>query len=210
MPGAGGEVPSFLGNARPGDLVVGGVTFPDVTVQVIESIPEFGDREIVGILGLDLMQLCERIYFEYPRGGSGLMAMGERHALAETDAPTAEVPFHIVAKHIFFDGEVNERPVSFLFDTGARSSILSESIAREAGLTEVEGVKKGELRGLDDNPVESTAVVIDRMTLGQWLHSDVPILAADLSVFLSLGLRSIPLDRWASTMLRSFSPISGT
>jgi hypothetical protein len=189
MSGAGGEVTSFLGAAGPGDLIFGDVVFPDVTVSVIESMPDFGSRKIVGILGLDLMKLCDRVAFEYPRGGPGVLMMGERHTIAETDAPSAEVPFYLVAKHIFFDGEVNEVPVSFLFDTGARSSILFESIADEARLEEADGEKKGELRGLDDNPVESRTVIADRLRLGEWLRSDVRFLSADLSVFESLGFR---------------------
>ncbi len=189
MAGAGGEVTGFLGNARLGTLYVGDVKFPDVTVSVIESMPDFGSREIVGILGFDLMKRCDRIAFEYPRGGSGVMMMGERHTMAETDAPSAEVPFYLVAKHIFLDGEVNEVPVSFLFDTGARSSIISESKADQARLSEASGGSKGELRGLDGNPVETRAVVADRLRLGEWLHSDVMFLAADLSVFESIGLR---------------------
>jgi len=189
MAGAGGEVTGFLGNARLGTLYVGDVKFPDVTVSVIESMPDFGLREIVGILGFDLMKRCDRIAFEYPRAGAGVMMMGDRHTMAETDAPSAEVPFYLVAKHIFLDGEVNEVPVSFLFDTGARSSIISESKADYARLSDASGGRKGELRGLDGNPVETRAVVADRLRLGEWLHSDVMFLAADLSVFESIGLR---------------------
>ena len=189
MAGAGGEVTGFLGNASLGTLYIGDVEFPDVTVSVIESMPDFGSKEIVGILGLDLMKRCDRIAFEYPRSGPGVMMMGDRHTLAETDAPSAEVPFYLVAKHIFLDGEVNEVPVSFLFDTGARNSIISASKADDARLSEASGGRKGELRGLDDNPVETTAVTADRLRLGEWLHSDVRFLAADLSVFESIGLR---------------------
>lgn len=189
MSGAGGEVTGFLGNASPGDLIFGDVRFSGVTVRVIESMPDFGTRKIVGILGLDLMKLCDRIAFEYPRSGPAVMMLGGRHTLAGTDAPIAEVPFYLVAKHIFLDGEVNEVPVSFLFDTGARSSILSASIAKEAGLKEADDGKKGELRGLDGNPVESSPVTAERLRLGEWLRSDVPFLAADLSVFESIGLR---------------------
>ncbi|MCK4549313.1 MAG: retropepsin-like domain-containing protein, partial [Candidatus Krumholzibacteria bacterium] len=76
-----------------------------------------------------------------------------------------------------------------LFDTGARSSILFASIAEKARLKEVGDGKKGELRGLDDNPVESREVIADRLRLGEWLRSDVPFLAADLSVFERIGLR---------------------
>lgn len=189
MSGAGGAVTGFLGNASPGDLFIGDVRFPDVTVNVIESMPEFGSREIAGILGLDLMKRCDRIAFEYPRSGPGVMMMGSRHMISRTDASSAEVPFYLVAKHVFLDGEVNEVPVSFLFDTGARNSIISASKADEARLSEAASGQKGELRGLDDNPVESTAVMADRLRLGDWLHSDVRFLAADLSVFESMGLR---------------------
>jgi hypothetical protein len=189
MSGAGGAVTGFLGNASPGDLFVGDVRFPDVTVSVIESMPEFGSREIAGILGLDLMKRCDRIAFEYPRSGPGVMMMGDRHVISGTDASSAEIPFYLVAKHVFLDGEVNEVPVSFLFDTGARNSIISASKAGEARLREAADGKKGEVRGLDDTPVETTAVIADRLRLGDWLHSDVRFLAADLSVFESMGLR---------------------
>ena len=71
----------------------------------------------------------------------------------------------------------------------ARSSIISESKADYARLSDASGGRKGELRGLDGNPVETRAVVADRLRLGEWLHSDVMFLAADLSVFESIGLR---------------------
>jgi len=189
MSGAGGEVTGFLGNAHPGDLKFGDVMFPDVSVRVIEAMPAFGSRKIAGILGLDLLRLCDRIAFEYPRSGPGMMMMQGRHTIAETDAPSAEVPFYLVAKHIFLDGEVNEVPVSLLLDTGARSSIISASIADKARLGEAPSGEKGELRGLDGTPVQSKSVIADRLRLGDWLRSDVPLLAADLSVFESIGLR---------------------
>jgi hypothetical protein len=189
MSGAGGEVTGFLGSARPGDLVFGSVRFPDVTVKVIESVPDFGSRKMAGILGLDLLKLCDRIAFEYPRSGPGMMMMGSRHTLAPTDAPSAEVPFSLVAKHIFLDGDVNEVPVSFLLDTGARNSIISASIADRARLGDAPRGGKGEVRGLDGNPVATWAVNVERLRLGDWLRSDVPFLAAGLSVFESIGLR---------------------
>lgn len=189
MSGAGGDVTGFLGSANPGDLIFGDVIFSDVSVKVIEVIPEFGTRKIAGILGLDLMKLCDRIAFEYPRSGPGVLMMGDRHSLSETDAPSAEVPFYLVAKHIFLDGEVNEVPVSFLFDTGARSSILSDSKAKKARLNDSADGRKGEVRGLDGNPIETRSVIADRLRLGEWLRSDVPFLSADLSVFESIGLR---------------------
>jgi len=189
MTGAGGEVTGYLGRAAPGDLFFGDVRFRDVDVNVIDSMPDFGTRKIVGILGLDLMQRCERIAFEYPRSGPGVLMMGGRHTLAGTDSPTASVRFHYVADHLFLDGEVNEVPVSFLLDTGARSSILSASKAEEAGLRETDGAGRGKLRGLDGNEVETVSVVADRLGLGGWLRSEVPFFSADLSVFESIGLR---------------------
>ncbi len=56
-------------------------------------------------------------------------------------------------------------------------------------MNEISDAGKGELRGLDDNPVETRAVIADRLRLGEWLRSGVPFLAADLSVFESIGLR---------------------
>ena len=58
-----------------------------------------------------------------------------------------------------------------------------------ADVEEAEDGKKGELRGLDDNPVETLTVMADRLRLGEWLRSDVPFLSADLSIFESIGLR---------------------
>jgi hypothetical protein len=190
MSGAGGEVTGFLGVAGAGNMKFGDVVFPDVTVKVIETMPEFGARKIIGILGLDLLKLCDRIAFEYPRGGPGIMMMGGRHTTAGTDAPAAEVPFYLVAKHVFLDGEINEVPVSLLFDTGARNSIISAAIADVADLSDSEDGERGEVRGLDNNPVETRLVIADRLRLGEWLRSDVPMLAADLSVFERIGLRN--------------------
>ncbi|MCM3869436.1 MAG: aspartyl protease family protein [Pyrinomonadaceae bacterium] len=65
-------------------------------------------------------------------------ARGQQSALAKsnTNTATVSIPFELVTRHIIVKAKVNNsRPLSFVFDTGARAGIIDMDRAKELGLS---------------------------------------------------------------------------
>lgn len=186
MTGAGGDVGGFLGSANLEKLSLGSVVLSDVPVLVVEGMPDFGDLNVSGILGLDVLG----------RGGIASLTLGEddRATLvlggsgpAGAAANAIEVPFTMAADHIFVQGGIGGVPVSFLFDTGARATILPRSLADAAGLGPG-SLPDREFRGLDGAPLPARSVRADDLTLGGVALPALEMYAADLPVLERFGL----------------------
>jgi predicted aspartyl protease len=187
MTGAGGMVRGFLGSSSPGDMIFGEAVFPDVTVRVVDSMPEFGKVRAAGIMGIDLLGTADRVTIEFSGGESARMILSSGPSRRRGGEPDAEIPFTMASNHIFIDGKVGSIPVSFILDTGARRSIIISSVAEEASLRDA-GTGPGKVSGLDGRIMEAKAVVAGSLGLGGWTTSDVPFLCADLSVFEAMGV----------------------
>jgi predicted aspartyl protease len=189
MGGAGGEVENFLGNAFLGELRVGEITFTDVTVRVVKTFPEFGERHIVGIIGIDLLQRGDIISFDYAKEGLLSLKPEKRKEEAYSSGKRViELPFSIATKHIFIEGRMNNIPISFMFDTGARGSIIDHASAQEAGL-ELNTESKRQFRGLDGNPIDAKTATVKKLYLGNWEFSNIEFYVADLPVLKNMGLQ---------------------
>lgn len=188
MKGAGGTVEGFLGIAHLEQLIFGHLEFPDIKVRVIEEMPEFRDLEIAGILGIDLLRQASKVSFGYSASGPSSLEMQSRVSHRRSGSPSFEIPFSIAANHMFIDGAMNGTPVTFLFDTGARSSIVSTEMADRAGLKS-DGSSGRQFEGLDGNPIDSESVTVDKLRLGDAEFDDIGLFSAHLPVLLGMGLQ---------------------
>jgi predicted aspartyl protease len=184
MSGAGGEVAGFLGRAELAGFSIGSITFGDTRVSVIDEMPDFGDAPIAGILGLDVLARAAVVSFGYDDEARLVMKPSSSDAGTEG---SIELPFRMAADHIFVEGGLGAAPVTFLFDTGARGTIVPESVAEASGLGAGEEVDR-EFRGLDGNPLPARVVTVEGLTLGAELFPPMQIYVADLPVLANWGL----------------------
>lgn len=185
MTGAGGEVEGFLGAAVLHELTLGEVVLPHLSVGVIAEMPAWGGEPIVGILGLDVLDRAGVASLTIRQDGSG------RLELLPSGAPVPEggieLPFTVAAEHIFIAGTIGETPVNYMFDTGARSTIVPLGIADAAGLSDG-SLPDREFRGLDGGVLPARSVRADGFTLHGVPFPEFDIYAADLPVLEGLGL----------------------
>jgi predicted aspartyl protease len=187
MGAVGGDVDQFLGNASLNQLRLGNLSFNNHTVRVIRNMPEFGKRKIIGIIGMDILKQADLVRFNYSVDeDSPSFLRFESGKSSKSDAEMYSIPFSTVSKHIFVDGHINGNPISFLFDTGARGSIISRAAARAAGL-HVSPVSRI-FRGLDGAEISTEITEGIRLQLGSVEFKDVDLYVADLPFLSGIGL----------------------
>jgi hypothetical protein len=185
MTGAGGDVGGFLGVADIGGFAFGDIALDGVSARVMDSMPIFGDTEIAGILGLDVLGRAAVASLVFHSAETGLLVLSDASAAAA--ASPIEIPFTMAADHIFVDGRIGESPVSFLLDTGARSTIIPRVLADAAGLRPGT-LPEREFRGLDGAPLPASSVLVEPLSLGPESFPPLEAYAADLPVLDRFGL----------------------
>jgi predicted aspartyl protease len=187
MQGAGGEVQGFLGRTVLPELAVGNMIFRDVEVSVLASMPELGGHTPSGILGMDLLTRADVACVSYAdQGKPGHLRLGKASHVSGVKA--AVVPFRKAGNHLFVEGKVEDAPVTFVFDTGARRAHLHPAVASAAGLTLRADDHSEGTRGLDGKKMDTRLTTSDRFHLGSSHFRNVPFVVADLPVFRAIGL----------------------
>ncbi len=168
-------------------LVFAGDSLEDVWA-LVGDIGEFapvGDREVAGILGVDVLSRRD-VRLDLAAGVMELSApqgaSGGRDGLA----------FHSDAQAGFvqFTAEINGAPVAAVLDTGARSGTLNWAAAGLAGLTpDAVGVVDtgGRSAGIDGVGVDLIEARLDRFCVGEACFTGAPVRIADLAVFGLVG-----------------------
>ena len=187
MGATGGDVAGFLGRATLKELRAGSLKFRDVRVNVVERMPDFGYRNVAGIIGIDLLGRADVVSYGYRNNQQSSLRLTNLSELKRRYG-VIELPFSRAVGHLFVRGSVDGVPLSFLFDSGARNSIITKNLAKTARLR-LNPKESMQFRGLDGNPIESNTVDVGDMRLGRHSFENVKLFAADLAVMRSLGLK---------------------
>jgi predicted aspartyl protease len=113
--------------------------------------------------------------------------MSDEPSLVRGEGVTIVLPILTAADHIFIEGSIGGAPVTFLFDTGARGTIVPGSVAEAAGLGTGEKADR-EFRGLDGNPLPARLITVEELQLGTASFPDSPVYVAELPVLENWGL----------------------
>jgi predicted aspartyl protease len=185
---AGGDVEDFLGVATLDELHVGGITFKDVTVNVIEEMPEIVDHMVVGVIGANLLHQAKVAALDYKTspGVTPALTLSSESAHKGVDG-VAEVPFTLAQGHIFVPGSVESAPASFLLDTGARQSVVVLQIVRDIGHSMLMGPNRT-IRGLDAEPISVGFIHPAEVKIGDVSLKETTLGATDLPVLMDMGL----------------------
>jgi hypothetical protein len=185
MTGAGGDVEGFLGAAVLHEFAVGDLTLSHVSVGVIGEMPVWGEEPVVGILGLDVLERAGIASVTLGSDGAGRLELLPAGVPAPDGA--IELPFTMAADHIFVEGALGGAAVTFLFDTGARSTIVPLGVAEEAGLA-AGSLPDRDFKGLDGGALPARSVRAEGFSLSGVSFDAFDIYAADLPVLEGLGL----------------------
>ena len=168
--------------ARLPEVRMGTLSFADVRVNVVPRLPELAGLEVKGILGADILQRAAVVLLT-ERGGARLEFLAEK-----SDAtPTLEAPFSLVGGLIVMSGTVEGRSIPLILDTGARGTLLAESLARDLDLEPLS--EDGDtFRGLDGTPVETWAALIPSLGLGNGSLDSLRVNIGSLPVLERMGL----------------------
>lgn len=185
---AGGNVDDFVGVATLPELHLGDITFEDAQVNVIEEMPEIAGRMVVGIIGGNLLQQAEVAVMDYktPAAVTPLLRLSSE-SLHKGQEGIREIPFTLVQRHIFLSGSVDDVPVSFLFDTGARRSVVATEVVRKAGLSMIMGPRVI-LKGLDSNAIPIGVIHPLTVMIGDVSLKGIDLAVAELPVLVNMGL----------------------
>jgi hypothetical protein len=180
--GATGKVESVLGYAKLARLSLGALVFPDVTVDVMENIPDIFGRPIAGILGLNVLRRAEVLSLGYPAEGRAAPLLQLAPGPSGQGKTALELPFSFAKSAFLVSGEIGGTNVHFLLDTGAPSSIL-DAAAAEAAHVEIDMSAPSKGRGLDGKGAQFRRARPITLTIGgrQFLNIDVSV--SDLFAF---------------------------
>ena len=178
---AGGSVPGLLGNTVVEKFSFGNLVLNNLPVTVVETLPAIAGKKVSGIIGMDILQMAKTVSIEYSRGKGGKIVFEQDMITA---ADHYKIPFFFINNQIFIDGQINDRPVAFLFDTGARYSFVSNGL----GLRTI-APGGPVVRGLDGNSIPSDVAEVNNFLLGQTEFKFKDFYSADLPVINNLGLK---------------------
>lgn len=176
-------------------LVFAGDPLEDVWALVgdIDEFAPVGDREVAGILGVDVLSRRD-VRLDLAAGVMELSAPQGASPAGRHGAPGGRggLAFHSDAQAGFvqFTAEINGAPVAAVLDTGARSGTLNWAAAGLAGLTPgADGVidTGGRSAGIDGVGVDLIEARLDRLCVGEACFTGAPVRIADLAVFGLVG-----------------------
>jgi len=176
--GATGQVQTVIGHASLDRIRLGDLTIRDVTVDVMEKLPDLFGRPVGGIVGMDILRRCRRL--ELTLGGEKPAIEFGADPVESGDA--VELPFAFASTHLVVEGEVNGTPVFFILDSGAPSTYLDGGAAGAAGVSG-DASRADSARGLDEGRVSIAPGRIDVLTLGDRSFEDVPCWISALPAF---------------------------
>jgi len=176
--GATGPVQGVVGHTTLDELALGPEKVADVTVDVMERMPDLFGRPVGGILGMDVMRRCDRLTLSLG-GPSPSLRLG-----APPDHSTTAVdrPFAIASSHVLIEATVGGQPVHFILDTGAPTTFLDPAAARAAGVRS-DSTDVRQAHGLDEGDIAMVGGTLPDLALGRLSFRDVPCRISALPAF---------------------------
>jgi predicted aspartyl protease len=189
MQGATGTVNQnvFAGRALLEAITLGGIEIRDVNVSVLNSFPDkLRKAGIVGIIGTDILMRSGNLSIQSLNKEKGILHFGHVAASLVMDL---EIPFTIAGGLIFAEGAIGSFPISYLLDTGARETILSQSFAQEHKLDYLIVDQNKTITGIDGTPVNVHMVNVPTFSIGKYAFTNKKMIVGDIAAISSFGLQ---------------------
>ncbi|MBE0644787.1 MAG: aspartyl protease family protein [Bacteroidetes bacterium] len=168
----------IVGRTTMPSLSLGGLSFTDASVMVMNQAPTVAGRTIAGILGVDLLRRAEVAVFRY--GNAPTLVLKSKTNTAVKG--TIEMPMRVVNNAIFVEGTLNGQKVDYLLDTGSPESYLPIKTLRLTGAAAVPNSTR-EITTLDGEKAKVRGAQVESITLGGEEFTGLPFNIAELPVF---------------------------
>ncbi len=180
--GATGKVETVLGYAKLAQLSIGELVFPDVTVDVMEKLPDIFGRPIAGILGLNILRRAEILSLGYPGEGRTAPLLQLAPGPLGQSKTALQLPFSFAKSAFLVRGEIGGTDIHFLLDTGAPGSILDTSAAKAAHV-EIHESAASKGRGLDGKGAQFMRAGATTLTIGGRQFPNLDLSVSELFAF---------------------------
>lgn len=190
MQGATGKVEQGLlaGKALLKQISMGDMKIDDVNISVLNAFPAgLKKAGIAGIIGTDVLMRSGTFSIQSINKENGFLQFGAR---IENAGKGIEIPFTIAGGLLFADGTIGSTPIKFLFDTGARETILSKSFAEEHQLVYPVVNKNKTIAGIDGKPLHVNVVKVPSYTIMGYSFSNKNMILGDIAALSSFGLQN--------------------
>lgn len=186
--GGFGVSPEYIGEAKLAQIDAGGLTFPNVNVDVVNTLPDIAGRTIAGIFGVDLLRRAEVAVFMYGEHPRLLLKSKARSKVTDV----IEIPFRLENDYIVTEGILNDGKVDVLLDTGSPDSYLPVKTLRATGAAAVPNSTR-EITLLDGSTAKVRRADISSFTLGGTDFDEQLFHLGELPVFTLLPESSTPI-----------------
>ncbi len=182
------EDDNFLGVAELSSFKFGDINLSDLNVNVLKEFPEFLEKnDIIGIIGIEILKLAEVIRFENINEDKGLVKF-----MSQGDKQTINFDYHFPLKTagnlLFVKGSIQNTPMDFLIDIGARRSVIATNIVTDNNL-EYSKVSNSGLVGLAGNKTDATEGQFSEIKLENELFENIHLLiSSNLFATKAMGL----------------------
>ena len=165
-----------LGIAHLPELTIGGITFRDVEVMVMNELPPVAEG-VVGILGLDLLSRASIVSLPYPKPGA---LAPIRLGTPDADLPKATLPLALLGSRAYCRAKVDGADVCMIVDSGSPVTILEERAARTARAAAGES---RDVRGIGPATSKLRPASVHSLALGSTDIADAPVQIGALPLF---------------------------
>ena len=190
MIGANGTVAdeNFLGAARIISLKLGNMTFENVKTNVLSKLPEFIERHgIVGIIGIEIMKKSDIIRIENIDENKGEVKFINRESKT-SGSSSIHLPLTSAGDLLFIDGDMQNIPVNFLVDLGARKCIIGNDVVEKNHIN-YEFIRNTNTQGISETKTDAIEGKINNVTIGDKNFGKMDfIISSNLYVTKSFGL----------------------
>ncbi len=189
MQGATGKVEKGLlaGKSLLKQINIGDMKIEDVNISVLNTFPEkLKKAGVVGIIGTDILIRSGTLSIQSINKDKGVLQFGS--GFENTDKGI-EIPFTMAGGLLFTEGTIGAAPVKFLFDTGARESILSKSFAEENNLVYPVVNKNKTITGIDGRPLHVKVVKVSSYSIKEYSFSNTNMILGDIAALSAFGLQ---------------------
>jgi len=176
--GGFGFTPEIVGKTTLQFLTVGGISFPDANVMVMNQTPTVAGRALAGVLGVDMLRRAEVAVFRY--GSKPALVLQSKGNTTIKGA--VELPMKVANNTVFIEGTLNGQKVDFLLDTGSPASYLPVKTLRLTGAAAVPNSSR-EITTLEGTAAKVRSAQVESITIGGETFTGLPFLIGELPVF---------------------------
>lgn len=183
--GATGPVETVDGTATLQEFSIGELHYNNVAFDIMSDLPDLDGCDIDGIIGLDLLKGGRflTLKFNHKNPSRSKIIMSDT---PPSKKPDFSIPFVSIRKLMYTKALVNNRPVSFILDSGSPDCMLIPNSTTATGL-KLSNVEEVTYKGGGGQVAEGKVTAIQSLTVGGKNFKDIPCVVGELFALSMLG-----------------------